>query len=400
VGNVNGSCRVGPLEIKKPKVLFLVTEDWYFWSHRLPLARAIRDAGFQVLVATKVDKFNRLLQEEQFKVYPISLRRNSKNPIRELWAVIELIKIYRDERPDLVHHVALKPIMYGSIAARVAKVPAIVNAFAGLGSVFIAMGWRAQFLRKFLGMVLNAVLSLKNGKVIFQNRDDSSMFINAGIIPSGKIALIKGSGVDMSSFKPVPEALGVPCVILASRMLLDKGVREFVEAASLLKAAGVTARFILAGNPDNENPTSISEDQLESWKESGAVDWWRHSDNMPEVFGKASIVCLPSYREGLPKVLIEAAASGRAIVATDTPGCREIVRHGENGLLVPIRDSRALADALRRLLDDRSLREKMGARGRQIAVSEFSVEKVISETISIYKELLKDKWPSSVSEVL
>lgn len=400
MGNVNGSCRVGPLEIKKPKVLFLVTEDWYFWSHRLPLARAIRDAGFQVLVATKVDKFNRLLQEEQFKVYPISLRRNSKNPIRELWAVIELIKIYRDERPDLVHHVALKPIMYGSIAARVAKVPAIVNAFAGLGSVFIAMGWRAQFLRKFLGMVLNAVLSLKNGKVIFQNRDDSSMFINAGIIPSGKIALIKGSGVDMSSFKPVPEALGVPCVILASRMLLDKGVREFVEAASLLKAAGVTARFILAGNPDNENPTSISEDQLESWKESGAVDWWRHSDNMPEVFGKASIVCLPSYREGLPKVLIEAAASGRAIVATDTPGCREIVRHGENGLLVPIRDSRALADALRRLLDDRSLREKMGARGRQIAVSEFSVEKVISETISIYKELLKDKWPSSVSEVL
>jgi glycosyltransferase involved in cell wall biosynthesis len=228
--------------------------------------------------------------------------------------------------------------------------------------------------------------------VTFQNPDDLAVFIDKGIVSKEKTVLIKGSGVDTSIFKTTPEVEGLPVVVLASRMLWAKGIQEFVDAVRILSDSGVKARFALVGKSDPANPSAIPTDQLQSWNEGGVVEWWGHKSDMPGVFGQSHIVCLPSsYGEGVPKVLIEAAACGRAIVTTNTPGCREIVRHGENGLLIPVRDSKALADALRTLIENPDMRARMGARGREIAVAEFSEEKVIEQTLFVYGELLSRK---------
>lgn len=391
VGRSNVSGMVGSVGVSKPKILFLITEDWYFWSHRLSLARGARDAGFQVLVVTRVNQHGNLIEKEGFKLVPVSLVRRSRNPLRELRTISQLIRIYRRERPDLVHHVAIKPILYGSLAARIAKVPAVVNALAGLGYMFTGERSRIGFVKKFINIAYRAAFFSKNSKVIFQNPDDASVFLNAGIVNSRDIAIIRGSGADLSYFLPIPEAQGVPLVVLASRMLWDKGAKEFVEAAKILRVSGVKARFALVGENDPHNPASVKTEQLEFWRNDGAVEWWGRRDDMLSVFSQSNLVCLPSYREGVPKVLIEAAACARAIVTTDAPGCREIVRHGENGFLVPVRDSKALAGALQKLIEAPELRARMGARGREIAVAEFSDKKVVAETLSIYRQLLDQK---------
>lgn len=371
--------------------MFLVTEDWYFLSHRLPLARAAREAGFQVVVATRVNKCGNLIQNEGFKLLPIKLLRRSKNIFNEFSALMDLIRIYRKEKPDLVHHVAIKPVLYGSVAAKFAKVPAVVNALAGLGHVFIAKGWRANVLKKCICFAYKTAFSLKNLSVIFQNPDDIAIFLNRDLVSEEKVFLVKGSGVDHSTFKPCLEVNGVQLVVLASRMLWAKGVKEFVDAAQILRDSGLKVRFALVGKSDQANPSAVPSDQLKSWSQDGSVEWWGHHIDMPAVFAQSHIVCLPSYREGLPKVLIEAAACGRAIVTTDVPGCREIVRNGENGLLVPVRDSVALAAALKTLIENPNLRARMGAKGREIAVEEFSEEKVINQTLSVYRELLGER---------
>lgn len=373
--------------MSKPKILFLVTEDWYFWSHRLPLARAARDSGYEVSVATRVDGFGERIRAEGFKLHPLlHLRRRSKNPLRELLALGELVRLYRRERPDLVHHVALKPVIYGSMAARLARIQSVVNAFAGLGFVFITPGLKAGILRRFVSLAYKISLSAPNMKVIFQNQDDIATFVENGLVSERDVVLIKSSGVDLSLFSPVPEPEGGLLVVLAGRMLWDKGVGEYVAAAASLRARGVKARFALVGDSDPANPASVPGRQLEEWRDSGAVEWWGRRTDMPEVLAQSHIACLPSYREGLPKFLVEAAARSRAIVATDVPGCREIVRHGENGFLVPARDPEALAEALGRLLEDSGLRGRMGARGRQIA-AEYSVDKVTRQTLSVYGAL-------------
>lgn len=388
MGYTDVSSVVRMQQVKKPKILFLITEDWYFWSHRLSLARAVRDVGYEVLVATRVRQYGELIRKEGFKVLPIRLQRNSKNPLREIFAILELIIIYFKERPDLVHHVALKPVLYGSWVAKITRVPAVVNALAGLGFVFIAQGWKASIIRKCINVGYKIAFSSTNSKVIFQNPDDISTFLNAAVVASKNTKLIKGSGVDISFFSPASEPEGPPLVILASRMLWDKGVREYVEAAQILLDSGVVARFALVGASDQDNPAAVKRVELERWKNSGVVEWWGRCDDMSSIFGQSHVVCLPSYREGLPKVLIEAAACGRAIVTTDVPGCREIVRDGENGFLVPARDSKALANALKKLIENPTLRACMGRRGREIVVEEFSDKKVIEQTLSVYRELL------------
>lgn len=379
---------------KNIKVLFLVTEDWYFYSHRLAIARAVRNAGCEIIVATRVTNHRELIEKEGFRVVPIKLRRRSKNPFIELTSIIELIKIYRKERPTIVHQVAIKPVLYGSCAAKITGVPAIVNALSGLGFVFIANGWKNSIFREAIKFLYKLALLLDNLKVIFQNPDDRKTFVNAGIVDYNKTVIIKGSGVDPAKFKYSPEPKGIPVVMLASRMLWDKGIGELVEASRLLKASDIMCRVVLVGMPDPGNPASIPEDKLRGWHSEGIVEWWGHREDMPAVFSESHIVCLPSYREGLPKVLIEAASCGRAIVATDVPGCREIVRHGVNGLLVPPKDSKALARSLTILLQDPELRSHMGKKGREIAVSEFSEERVTKETIGVYRDLLKNHWPS------
>ena len=373
---------------QRKKILFLVTEDWYFWSHRLPLAREAQRNGFAVIVATRVQEHGRQILSEGFKLIPIRMRRRSKNPLTELWSIIDLVRIYRSERPDIVHHVAVKPVVYGSIAARIAKAPRVVNAIAGMGYVFSSDSIKAKILRPVIKIILRTLLNRSNTRTIFQNPDDQKMLIDSGIVRNGLTSLIRGSGVDPQFYLPSPEPVGMVTVVLASRMLWDKGIMEFVEAAKSLCSERINARFLLIGDSDVGNPAAVSTTQLEAWSKSGFIEWRGKSNNMKEVFVSCHIVCLPSaYGEGVPKVLIEAASCGRPIVTTDAPGCREIVRHNENGLLVPVRDHLALAQALKMLIEDPSLRERMGARGRKIVLEEFTVEKVIKETLSLYKSL-------------
>jgi len=282
----------------------------------------------------------------------------------------------------------LKPVLYGGLAAYGARVPAVVGLLTGLGYVFIAETRTAAIIRRMVTLSCKVAFRRGNQRVIFQNPDDRFVFVENQILPAHKTVLIKGSGVDVKTYVPTPEPKGVPVVVLAARMLRDKGVVEFVDAARSLRKAGVIARFVLVGETDPGNPTAIKIEQLRHWADSGDIEWWGLRSNMQDVLVQSHVVCLPSLREGVPKVLIEAAACGRAIVTTDAPGCREIVRHGENGLLVPVRDSKALAEALRLLIENAELRASMGQKGREIAVEEFSVERVVNETLGVYRELL------------
>lgn len=372
-----------------PKILFFVTEDWYFWSHRLPLARAAKAAGYEVTVVTRVQEYGDRIRAEGFKLIPLALRRRGSNPWQEFRVIAQLVRIYRTERPDIVHHVAIKPVLYGSVAAWLAQVRATVNALAGLGYVFSSGQRKARLLRPLVKLAYHFLLNRANSRTIIQNPEDRRLITDAAFLGPEKTVLIRGSGVDVNLFTPEPESQDVPVVVMACRMLWDKGVREFVQAARLLHAAGISARFVLVGKSDAENPTAVAVSQLVEWQQQGDVEWWGHREDMHRVFALSHIACLPTfYGEGLPKVLIEAAACGRPVVATDVPGCREIVRHGENGLLVPARDSQALAEALQQLILDPALRQRMGRRGREIVEAEFSVAKVASATLAVYRSLL------------
>lgn len=372
------------------KLLFVVTEDWYFVSHRLPLAIAAREAGYEVVVATRVARHGLAIERAGLRLIPLKcLRRASLNPFQELSAVMELVAIYRHEHPTLVHHVALKPVIYGSIAAWVAGVPGMVNALAGLGFVFSSRTIFAQVLRPMLVLIFRLLLNNPSGRVIAQNRDDLRVLTEKNIVSPGYVRLIRSAGVDLDRYSARPLGEGMPLAILASRMLWDKGVGEFVGAARRLKGQGIEARFILVGDTDAENPTAISRQQLAEWQAEGVVEWWGYREDMPEVLAQAQVVCLPSfYGEGIPKVLIEAMACARPIITTDTPGCRELVREDENGYIVPPRDINALACSLARLLKNHAACASMGMVGRQITEAEFSVYCIISETLDVYRELL------------
>ncbi|MBF0328446.1 MAG: glycosyltransferase family 4 protein [Nitrospirae bacterium] len=372
----------------KPKILYLVTEDWYFCSHRLSLACSARDAGYDVVVATRVRNHAGHITGEGLRLIPIELSRRSKNPFMELGFLFDLISLYRSERPDIVHHVALKPVIYGSVAAKVAGVPSVVNALTGMGYVFTSRELLAKALRPLIETIFRFVLNLGNSRLIIQNPDDIEMLVSANIIKPERAVLIRGSGVDIEKFSFEPEPAGTPLVVMVSRLLWDKGVKEFVDAAGLIKENETAARFVVVGEADCENPAAISQGQLEEWRKNSAVEFWGHSDNVAGILKQAHIVCLPSYREGLPKVLIEAAACGRPIVTTDVQGCREAVRHGVNGLLVPARDFKALSKALALIIADKQLRLDMGAKGREMAESEFSTGKVVKDTLAVYDNLL------------
>jgi glycosyltransferase involved in cell wall biosynthesis len=373
----------------KPRLLFLITEDWYFWSHRLDLARAARDAGWEVTVATRVRNHGKLIEEEEFKLLPIKLARNSRRPVHELVTILELIRLYRRERPDLVQHVALKPILYGAIAARMAGTPAVINAFAGLGYTFMGAGTQKLLLRRAVSRALRWALALPQSGVVVQNEGDATELVSAGIVHDGRrVRIIRGVGVNTDKFVPPVSENNDALVVLAGRMLWDKGIREFVEAARMLQTAGVSARCVLVGMVDVENPAAISEVQLRAWQHEGLIEWWGHRDDMPTILASAQVVVLPSYREGLPKVLLEAAACGRPLVATDVPGCREVVKDGVNGILVPSHDAVSLSRAIATLLQDAALRHRMGVASRELAVNEFPVGRITQEMLHLYTDLV------------
>ena len=372
----------------RPRLLYLITEDWYFWSHRLDLARAARDAGFDVTIATRVTDHGKQIRGEGFHLVPISLFRRSRNPLREFGAITELVGLYRRVRPHLVHHVAMKPILYGSLAAWVVRVPVILNAFAGLGYLFTNSERQRGGLHWVLTSALRSVIGRSGSTVLFQNEADCEELVRAGIVRSSHARIIAGSGIDVTAFSVKPPPQGTPLVVLPSRMLWDKGIGEFVQAARDLKEKGVDARFVLVGRCDEDNPAAIGREQLARWVGEGTVEWWGHRDDMSAVYEGATLVVLPSYREGLPKVLLEAAACGKAIVATDVPGCRDVVKDGINGVLVPPRDSSTLARGIANLLSDQYTREIMGARSREMAVAKWAGPRIREQVLGLYHELL------------
>ena len=373
---------------KKLRVLYLVTEDWYFVSHRLGLARAVRDAGCDVTVVTRTRDHADAIRREGFRLVSFLLPRSKHSFVSEFKSIVNLVRVYRQERPDLVHHVALKPSLYGSLAALLASVPAVVNAMTGLSFVFTAGHWLRGVLQPLVRITGRLLLSRANSRIIVQNPNDMETLETAGIIRRGRASLIRGSGVDLVEFPPQPDPEGVLTVAMVSRLLWNKGVGELVEASRILRGRGLKVRTLLIGMPDPENPTSISEEQLCEWHDDELVQWWGYRDSITDVWRQAHVAVLPSYREGLPKSLLEAASCARPIVATDVPGCREIVRPGENGILVPVRDARSLADALETLLRDRELRQAMGAKSRALVERHFHQDRVVSETFDVYESLL------------
>ncbi len=374
---------------RRTKLLFLVTEDWYFCSHRLPIARAARDAGFDVSVATRVKDHADIIHREKLRLIPLKWKRRSINPWYESRALAELIGVYRRERPDLVHHIALKPTLYGSIAARVTRTCAYVNTVAGLGYVFTSRELKARVLGPMMRLAFRNLLNQPNSRLILQNPDDRDVLARFCNVRPERTFLIRGSGVDMSEFAPTPQPGGIVNVTMVSRMLWSKGVGELVDAAKKLKSMGVSIKVTLVGAPDPENPASISIAQLKEWEAAGLVDWLGHRDDITDILSKTSIAVLPTtYGEGVPKALIEAAACARPIIATDVPGCREIVNDGESGILVPPKNAEALLEAIRLLAGDPDLRRRMGEKGRAHAVNGFSEETVIEKTLLCYESLL------------
>lgn len=377
---------------RQKKLLWVVNVDWFFASHRLPIAAEALRLGYEVHVATGVTNLRTELERRGFTVHPLKLNRSSTGLLSAWRLFTEIVRIFRAVQPDVVHLVTIKPVLLGGIAARLARVPAVVFAVSGLGFVFVGRGFWARLRRWVVSGLYGLALGHRNRKVIFQNPSDLEIIGQAARLPASAVELIRGSGVDLSQYVVTPLPGGAPLVVLASRMLADKGVREFVEAARLLRSRKwdplPLPRFALVGQPDPDNPASLTEPELQRWASEGAVEWWGQRSDMPQVFASAHIVALPSYYgEGLPKVLIEAAACGRAVVTTDMPGCRDAIDPGKTGLLVPARDPKALAQVLQRLLEDAPLRRTMGEAGRALAEKAFDVRQVVAAHARIYGEL-------------
>ncbi len=369
------------------KILYLVSEDWYFCSHRLPIARAARDAGADVIVATRVREHGAAIESEGFRLIPIELARSGRNPLRDAVTLASLIGLYRRERPDIVHHVALKPALYGSIAAWLTRVPAMVNAFAGMGFVFISESLFARVLRPVVRAAFRFLLNRSNSRVIVQNPDDFALFVDTVGVSPHRVSVIRGSGVDTDKFRPVAEPEGPPVAVCVSRMLWDKGIGELAAAARLLRQRGTAIRIRLVG-PSDDNPAAIPEAILAEWSAEGIVEIAGASDDITGEYSRAHIAVLPSYREGLPKSLLEAAAAGLPIVATDVPGCREVCEHEKTGLLVPVRTSEPLADALQELAEDKALRYSYGKAARELAKTAFAEPVVVTQTMALYEASL------------
>lgn len=376
---------------RKPRLLFLITEDWYFRSHRLDLAREARKAGMEVFVSTLADDGGTWIKDEGFTYLPIPFVKGSRNPFREMQAILRLTLLYRKVQPDIVHQVAMKPILYGSLAARAAKVPCVVNAFGGLGHVFSAPGTAARVLRMGLTVGLRHALAIPNSRVVVQTQHDVERLSHEGIVRQNRTVVIRGVGVEMTMFTPQLEESRDPVILHASRMIWSKGVGDFVAAAKLLKQQGVNARFVLVGRTDPAAPHAISEPQLLAWQQEGVVEWWGHRDDMPHVLSTAWVVVLPTfYGEGIPKILIEAGACGKPVITTPIPGCSDIVRDGENGFIIPQKDPQALAKAIQVLIENPVLRLRFGMRGREIVVDEFASRRMARQTLAVYQELLEN----------
>lgn len=370
----------------KPALVYLVTEDWYFLSHRLPMAREAQRAGYDVHVVTRVNMGAASILAEGFQLHAVVWRRGSISPFAFLSNVRAVRSLYRSLAPDLVHHVALQPTIVGSLAA--AGLPCVrLNALAGLGFAFTSSTPKARLVRPILRTLLRYVLKHPRAAVLVQNPDDRAAVRSLGVAEEN-IFVIPGSGVETGKLVPLPEPAGPVTVAFVGRLLDDKGVRPLVEAHAILARRGQPVRLLIAGEPDLANPVSIPPQEIAEWGRRPGIELLGHVADICEVWKAAHIAVLPSRREGLPKSLLEAAACGRPIVATDVPGCREIAVNGVNALLVPADNAPALADAIAQLAGDADLRARFGKAGRQRVEAEFSATHVGCSIVTLYNALL------------
>lgn len=371
------------------RLAVVVNDPAFFLSHRREIAEAAQDAGWEVVLITPPEPASAVatIRAAGFAHVPLEMGRGKIQPGRDIAVIGRLRAVFRRLAPDLVHLVTIKPVVYGGVAARLAGVPAVVAAITGLGFLFISEGRRERAIRALLAPMYRLALNRPGAAVIFQNLDDRAVIEGLGVRPGGGTEMIRGSGADLSLYRPDAAPEAPPLVVAVSRLLYDKGAAEFVEAARLLKSRGSPARFVWVGAPDPANPASVEPETEARWAAEGAAEFWGQSQRVPEILARASLAVLPSYREGMPKALIEAAAAGRAVVTTDVPGCRDAIEPGVSGLLVPVRDSGALAEAIARLLDDPARRAAMGRAGRALAERAFAVEGVVERHLALYDRL-------------
>lgn len=368
--------------------MFLLNEALFFTTHRMPVALAAQRRGYEVHVAAPFEAGPvGVIRDKGFHYHDLPLKRGGRRLLDEVRVLAHCFRLIRAIRPDLVHHVAMKPVIYGGMASRILRVPAAVHAITGLGFLFIREDASARTIRRLIMPLYRFALGHPRSRAIFQNPDDLGIFRDNALVRMDVTRMIRGCGVDMTLFRPARPPDGPPIVMFPARILGDKGVNEFIAAARILRGEGHDARFVLVGRRDPANPTDVPEAVIRGWEAEGLVDWWGYRTDMPQVLPQASIVCMPSYREGLPRGLIEAAACGLPIVTADVPGCREVVDHERTGLLVPVRDGDATATAIRRLLLDDPLRQRMAEAARAKAVAEFSVEQFVADTLSVYDEI-------------
>lgn len=366
---------------------FVVNNPAYFISHRLAIGLSLLEQGHQVYVIGP-GEWSDVLQVYGFKFYSVEMSRKGKNPFAELNTIWQLYRLFKSIRPDVIHLVTIKPYLYGGIAARFARVPAVVSAVAGMGTLFIEKTLKYRLLKALLYPLYKLAFGHNNQILIFQNIDDRLLLLDWLKINPSKAVLIRGSGVSLKDYPVLPEQTdNAPVVALASRLLKDKGVLEFVDACKILQQRGIAARYWLIGSADLGNSNTVSQSQIDTWQSEGLIECLGYRKDIAELFVQANIVVLPSYREGLPRVLVEAAACARAVVTTDVPGCRDAITVNETGLLVPVRDSKSLADALQRLIEDAGLRGRMGQAGRQLAEDAFTIEKIVAQHMQIYESL-------------
>lgn len=375
---------------KNGKFLFFVNILSFFVSHRLPIAQALKEMGFEVVVAYgELGRVNpKVLADMGIKTYFIPIRRGSVNVFHEIKTIFNMWGFVRAMKPNIVHLVTIKPYLYVGVIARLQKVPAVVSAVAGLGNIFLQKNFKIRVLRFFLFYFFKFAFNHPNQKVIFQNKDDADFLIKWNVINRTKTCLIQGSGINLDKFVNLNEIDSNPIICFPGRLIKQKGVNDFILAARILKKRGIKGRFILAGDIDPENPSSLNLQELNYLKKEGIVEIIGYENNIPKLLYKSHIICLPSYREGLPKALAEAAAASRVVVTTNVPGCRDAIIPNKTGLLVPLQNPLKLAEAIQWLIENPKKRVEMGKAGRVMAQNRFDIKKIVAEHIKIYSDLL------------
>lgn len=371
------------------RIALFANTDWYLYNFRLSLAEALRAKGVEVLLISPDGPYGEQLVAKGFRWIALPMARRGLNPFREAGLILQIARLLKQEKVDLVHGFTIKAAVYAGLAGRIAGLRAWVASVTGLGWTFINQGLAARALRIPVRTLIGLSLKSPRARLILQNRTDFSEFLAAGLATEGQTRLIPSSGVDCERFCPPGDREPGPTrVLMAARLLWDKGLAEYVGAARRLRADGVEARFLLAGDTDPGNPAAVEPDQVKRWVDEGVIEWLGHQEEMVGLYRSAEIVVLPSYREGLSRVLIEAIACGRAVVTTDVPGCRDVVTDQTDGLLVPVKDEAALADAILRLIEDRSLAVRLGKAARQGALDRFEQGAIARRTMEVYEELL------------